>query len=110
MDTVNLNTPSDGCQDQAAGCPVGSEAHLLEGIRRLSRAWAERLAVHEPQRANLIRIEILAEHLLRGDASASAMPYVRVLLCITCRRLNAVQGRCFGKSLDRCLLLKETGS
>lgn len=107
MISFSPNASSDSPQRPSAGCPVGGDEHVLEGILHLSRAWAERLAAHDPQRENLARIEMLAGHLLEGDASASAMAYVRVLLCITCRRLNAVQGQCFGRSLDRCLMLKE---
>jgi hypothetical protein len=79
---------------------------LLHAVLLQSRQWEARLAVHDSQRLTAQHLIALAEHLLgSGNASPRAMTEIRALLCTTCRRLVAAQGRCSGRSLDRCLLL-----
>jgi hypothetical protein len=87
----------------------GNDGYSLEGILRLSRNWLERLPAADPQRANLLRIQNLARILGGGgENSYLAVSYVRAMLCVTCRRLDAAHGKCFGQTLDRCLLLNRT--
>lgn len=93
-------------QAEPVDCAVGRNKSLLEGVVRVSRGLADQIPVNDPERQRLARLGSLAEDLLRnGDYSPTAMTTTRALICVTCRRLDATQGKCFGQALDRCLLL-----
>jgi hypothetical protein len=80
---------------------------LLESVARVSREWLAHLAVSHPQRASVLRLELLAVTLISADkVSPLALTEVRKLICETCHRLNATNVQCTGYSLDRCQLLR----
>lgn len=104
-----IDVPTSPASDPlpAADYVASSSQHLLEGVLRVSRKWVEHLHVHDPLRENLVGMGMLVEDLLMsGDYSSDAMTIARALLCRNCHRLNAEQGKCSGRSLDQCPLLK----
>lgn len=95
---------------QAAAYLANCGEDSLNGMVRLSQEWTARLPVDDPRRGNLLRLQALSGSVVKdGVVSSLAMTYLRVLLCTSCRRLDAAQGRCFGQTLDRCLLLNASG-
>lgn len=108
--SVYQQTAPDASPRPSADCVAGGDRVLLEGVLKVSREWMERVPVDDPQRWNHARLGMLAEDLIKGgEPSSLAMSNVRSLLCASCRRLNAAQGKCSGQALDRCLLLKSVG-
>jgi hypothetical protein len=79
---------------------------LLKSVARVSREWLAHLSVSHPQRASILRLELLADTLVNADhISSPALAEVRKLTCESCHRLNASKVHCAGHSLDRCQLL-----
>lgn len=106
MDSIRINAYPTGVHHQSADCVAHSGKLPLEDLLRVSREWAERLPIDDPHRGNLLQVEKLAASILNdGNNSALAKSYLGAMWCVTCRRLDAVQGECLGQSLDRCILL-----
>lgn len=103
-DFTNDNAPADLAQGPSGSCTASGSEQWLPGFLQVSREWLQRLPAHDPRREDLIRIERLAESLVRnGSDSLLAMSYMRTMLCTACRRMNTAQGQCLGP--ERCLLL-----
>ena len=110
MQSVHLQRGPDTHPSAAAEYAAGDAKRLLQTIWWVSWSWVERLAVSDPQRVRAIHLGLLADDLVRvGDYSSAAMKSVRILLCTSCRRLNAAQGKCQGQGLDRCQVLRNSG-
>jgi len=109
--SVYQETPFDASQRPSTDCLASGSQDLLARVLKVGREWLDRLSVDDPQRGNHTRLGMLVEDLIKGgEPSSLAMSNVRALLCASCRRLDAAQGKCSGQALDRCLLLKRAGS
>lgn len=83
----------------------------LEGVEQLGRNWLARCDEADPQRGDLIHMDLLVKDLIgAGDHPVAAMTTTRALLCANCRRLNAAEGKCLGQALERCMLLSGVNS
>lgn len=110
MHSVYLKSTPRGAGPAAADATATDRQALLAGVARLGRLWLERIPAADPQREHLIRMDILAESLMKtGDRSPAAMTTVRMLLCANCRYLDAAPQDCAGQALDRCPLLRASG-
>lgn len=111
MHSVFLQSTAGGVGCSTVDGMAAQKQALLQGVVRLGREWLDRIPADDPQREHLIRMGILAEDLIRaGDHSPAAMAMARALLCANCRRLGAIEGKCFGQVLERCVLLNSSGA
>lgn len=89
-----------------SACPI-SDRGLLEAVSRLSGKWMEQLIANDPRRQSLSHLASLVKAYLEAeDYSTMAMTTARALLCVNCRRLDAVRGECSGRALHHCQLLR----
>lgn len=78
----------------------------FEAAVGLVEEWLRRLPEDDSQRRHLAQMRSVIGALAKGcDHSVAAMSTVRAMLCVNCRRLDAAQGKCFGKPLDQCMFL-----
>lgn len=106
MDTVARQGSIDRDGGVVAADVAARRQAQLEAAAGMVAEWRRCLPEHDSQCNHLAQIGAVIDDLAgRRDHSQAAMTTVRAIVCVSCRRLNAAQGKCFGKPLDQCMLL-----
>lgn len=106
MESTHPRASPDTSQAAPADCAANDGNGLLEAALKLCQQWMERLPADDPERRNLVCLRMSLGYLINGgEPSPLDMSNIRALLCSNCRRINAAQGKCSGRPLNRCPLL-----